>query len=149
MDRAVDRVTSLEAYPNISTAAKIVGVAASTLSRRQDLRLERRGDRDRVLSAAEVLRLAVIYRKRSLNDVAQGLIDHAQKASPDEADRVEGEVDDFFEGRTISEDDRRKLLALARRLLPESLYRDVEATVTEQHATLLEGLLGYSPRPTS
>jgi len=146
---ATDRIASLEAYPNLSVAAEFIGVDASTLSRREDLRAERRGDRDRVLRATEVLRLATIYRKRSLNDVAEGLIDYAKRVSPDEGERVREEVESFFEGHTISDSQRSEFLALARRLLPEPVYKEVEAAVTEQHAALPEALFGHYPRPTS
>jgi len=147
--RATERNASLEAYPNVRAAAELIGVSPSTLSRRGDRLAERRGERDRVLPAAEVLRLAAIYRKRSLNDVAEGLIDYARKASPHEAERVREEVESFFEGRTISDRHRGEFLALARRLLPASLYKQVEATVIEQHAALPEALIGHYPRPTS
>src|SRR5438874_12582321 len=76
--RAQDRSPSLQAYPNLTAAAEILGVSASTLSRRGDLATEHRGERDIVIAPADVLRLAVIYRKRSLNDVAQALLDHAR-----------------------------------------------------------------------
>jgi hypothetical protein len=148
-NRATDHAASLEAYPNIRAAAALIGISASTLSRREDLLAEHRGERDRVLPAAEVLRLAAIYRKRSLNDVAQDLIDHVRAESPDEAARVEEEVEAFFEGRTISENRRDEFLLLARRLLPASLYKEVEATVTEQHTALPDALIGYPPVPKS
>lgn len=150
MDRPTPNpAASLQAYPNIRTAAEIIGVSASTLSRRADLFAERRGERDRVLPATEVLRLAAIFRKRSLNDVAQDLIDHVARTSAGEATRVEEEVEVFFEGRTISDDRRDEFLALARRLLPASLYKEVEATVSEQGTALPEALIGYPPVPKS
>lgn len=147
--RATDRTASLEAYPNIRAAADLIGVSASTVSRRGDLLALHRGERDRVLPAAEVMRLTEIYRKRSLNDVAQDLIDHARKASPSEVARVEEEVEAFFEGLTISDDRRIEFLTLARRLLPASLYREVEAAVTEQHSALPDALIGWIPVPKS
>lgn len=146
---ATDRTASLEAYPNIRTTAEFIGVAASTLSRRGDLGAERRGDRDLVLRAGEVLRLASIYRKRSLNDVAQDLIDYARKASPTEASRVEEEVEAFFDGHTITDNSRTEFLTMARRLLPASLYKEVEAMVTDRQTTLPDALIGHPPVPKS
>jgi hypothetical protein len=146
---ATDFTASLEAYPNIRAAAELIGVSPSTLSRREDLGAEHRGERDRVLRPAEVLRLAAIYRKRSLNDVAQELIDHARKASPDEAPRVEKEVEAFFEGRLMPDNSHSEFLALARRLLPAWLYRKVEETVTERDTDLTDALVGYPPAPKS
>lgn len=49
---------------------RLLGVSASTLSRRGDLQCERMGERDKRVSAGKVMRLAVVYRKRSLGEVA-------------------------------------------------------------------------------
>lgn len=84
---------SLRPYPTMSQAARLLGVAASTLSRRADLAVEARGDRDLVLLPAEVLRLARVYRKRSINEVAADLIDLATVSG--DGGRVEREVDDW------------------------------------------------------
>jgi hypothetical protein len=145
----VDHSGSLQAYPNIRAAAEMLGIAASTLSRRDDLAAESRGERDRVLSAIEVLRLAAIYRKRSLNDVAQDLIDHARKASAEEAFRIEEDVENFFEERAVSDDRRDEFLALGRRLLPASIYEEVEKVVLEQGKDLPDVLIGDRPLPSS
>jgi hypothetical protein len=142
---ATDHDASLQAYPNLRAAADMIGVSASTLSRRKDLASESRGERDRVLRPAEVLRLASIYRQRSLNDVAQDLIDHAQTSSQEDAARVETEVEAFFERRANSESRRDEFLALARRLLPQPLYEEVEAMVADQGAKLPDALIGYPP----
>lgn len=146
--RRLDEGSSLEAYPNISAAAEMLGVAPSTLSRRGDLVTQRRGERDIVLPAAEVLRLAMIYRKRSLNDVAYRLIDHARTVSTDDTSRIEGEIESFFEGRS-SEEYKMEFLAAARRLLPRSLYDAVEAAVVQGDAELPDALIGYPPVPHS
>lgn len=138
---------SLDSYPNIRAAAELLGVSASTLSRRPDLRAEGRGERDRVLRASEVLRLAGIYRRRSLNDVAAALIEVAQEASPRDAERVAQEVEAFFEERTVSYERLGEFLALAQRLLPPSLYEQVERAVKEQGID--DALIGYLPPPTS
>lgn len=150
MDRpTMDHTASLHAYPNLTAAAEMIGISPSTLSRRQDLVAEPRGDRDRVLRPQEVLRLAAVYRQRSLNDVAQDLVDHARTASPDEATRVEEEVETFFEGRSISDDHRAEFLDLARRLLPASLYAEVETNLSERADALPDALLGDPPLPKS
>lgn len=87
------RGSSLAPYPTMSQAAKMLGVAPSTLSRRPDVVTHARGDRDTVLLPAEVLRLGRIYRKRSINEVAADLVDHAAQ----HGERIEDEVDEFFE----------------------------------------------------
>lgn len=149
MPPALDHAASLQAYPNLRAAAEMIGVSASTLSRRKDLVAESRGDRDRAVPAIEVLRLVAIYRQRSVNDVAQDLVDHARQSSPGEAARVEEEVETFFESRTISDDRRDEFLGLARRLLPSSLYTAVEATVSERGEALPDALIGDQPLPRS
>lgn len=98
-----DSGESLQAYPNIRAAAQMLGVSASTLSRRADRTAERRGERDRVLPPAEVLRLASVFRRRSVNDIAQALLDHARATAPDEVTRVEEDIEGFFEAHTVAE----------------------------------------------
>jgi len=148
MDRtAVRRADSLCAYPNIRAAAKMLDVAASTLSRRNDLVSEARGERDQVLPPSEVMRLAGIYRKRSLNDVAQDLINLAAESSPEEAARVEGEINSYFETQTISLPERERFIESARRLLPPELFERVEEALSKQGEKLPDALFGYPPLP--
>jgi hypothetical protein len=147
MARHPNSTESLQAYPNIKAAARILGVSASTLSRRQDLASEHRGERDVVLRPAEVLRLATIYRKRSLNDVAQDLLEQARVAGPEEGRRAEEEIEAFFEARVASADQHEQLLMLARCLLPADLCAQIE-TVLEGHGDELpEGIQGYPSLP--
>jgi hypothetical protein len=65
---------SLAPYPSLTQAARMLGVATSTLSRRADVVIEKRGDRDQVLRPAEVLRLQRIYRTRGMSLVIDDLI---------------------------------------------------------------------------
>ncbi len=148
MDRtSPDDAISLRAYPNISSAAKIVGVAASTLSRRDDLVTESRGDRDQVLSPAEVLRLAAIYRERSLNDVAEDLIGHASGQAPEDVRSVEEAVEAFFEQRVLSAAKQAEFLGQAERLLPPRLYEEVAKVVEETAEDPPAELDGSPPMP--
>lgn len=143
-----DSTESLQAYPNIRAAAEILRVSASTLSRRSDVASERRGERDLVLGPAEVLRLAAIYRKRSLNDVAQDLLEHAGAAGPEEQRRVEEEIEAFFEANTISAQ-RDEFLRLARRILPPELCEQIEASLGREARELPDMIQGYPPAPES
>jgi hypothetical protein len=136
--------TSLQAYPNTTEAAKMLGVSASTLSRREDLAGQARGERDIVLAAGEVLRLGAIYRKRSLNDVAQALLDHAEKAEPEERPRVEAEIELFFEAPT-AELEETELLRLARRRLPPELLQQVEESLARAPDPLPSMIEGFVP----
>lgn len=139
-----DSTESLQAFPNIRKAAEILGVSASTLSRRHDLATERRGERDMALPPAEVLRLGAIYRKRSLNDVAQDLLELANAAGADEQRRVEEEIEAYFEANTVAAQ-REELLRLARRLLPVELCEQVEASLAREARDLPDMIQGYPP----
>lgn len=145
--RAQDRSPSLQAYPNLTAAAEILGVSASTLSRRGDVATEHRGERDIVIAPADVLRLAVIYRKRSLNDVAQALLDHARGAAPEDVGRVEDELETFFEERAVAETETEQFVLLARRLLPSSLVHQIETVLHERDDELPDVVQGWPPHP--
>jgi hypothetical protein len=116
---------SLLAYPTLSEAASLLDVSASTLSRRDDLVCERMGERDRRIPAWEVMRLAVVYRKRSLGEVAAGLIAYARESSPQNAEHAQEEVQRFFEQRESSVLSDGAFLAEAKRALPAELYEQV------------------------
>lgn len=138
---------SLLAYPNLRTVARILDVAPSTLTRRQDLQIQRRGDRDQVLAAGEVMRLAAIYRKRSLNDVAADLIDLAVEVGADEGRQIEEEVEVFFEGRAVSEEEVSSFLATAQRILPQELSAKIEAALKADTDANPDVIVGYPPVP--
>jgi hypothetical protein len=139
-----DSSTSLNVYPNITEAAKMLGVSASTLSRRDDLAGEARGERDVVLAPGEVLRLGAIYRKRSQNDVAQALLDLAERANPQERRIVEAELEAYFAGNTLA-DERQELLRRARRLLDQEGVAELEAILARAADPLPDMIEGYVP----
>ncbi len=128
--QSIDRAESLRAYPTLSAAARMIGVSPSTLSRRDDCEPLQRGSRDHVLPPAEVMRLAAIYRKRSLNEVAADLIDLGAAQGPEDADHIEDAVEAFFAGRSRG-DSVEEFLAQAKRHLPSKLYQEVRKTVRE------------------
>lgn len=146
--RAEDReyAPSLEGYPNIRQAATILRVSPSTLSRRGDLETYARGERDRVLPASEVLRLGVIYRRRSLNDVAFDLV---MIASTERRGTIEEEIETFFERSAVRHDQLVGLLEnleVARALLPADLYTQLQAALAEgEHRG--DEAIGYQPSP--
>jgi hypothetical protein len=116
---------SLLVYPTLSEAAGLLGVSASTLSRRDDLVCERMGERDKRVPAGEVMRLAAVYRKRTLGEVAADLIGRARKCSPEHAEHVQEEVERFFEQREHPALSEGAFLAEAERALPAELYEQV------------------------
>jgi hypothetical protein len=147
--RLTNDLDSLQVYPNLSAAARILEVSASTLSRRDDIAVERRGDRDVAIPVAEVLRLAAIYRRRSLNDVAQALLDRARAAAPTDASRVEEEIEEFFEQQRVTDDQKEQFIVLARRLLPASVSAEIVRILEEQASELPDLIRGWPPLPES
>lgn len=117
---------SLLAYPTLSQAADMLGVTASTLSRREDLVFERMGERDKRIPAREVLRQAAIHRRRSINAVAADLVEYAQRHAPESAQVVQDEVEQFFAELEKPATPASEFLAEAKRALPAKLYREVE-----------------------
>lgn len=117
---------SLLAYPTLTEAAGLLGVSASTLSRRDDLVCERMGERDKRIPVGEVMRLAAVYRKRSLGEVAIDLIGRARERSPADAEHVRDEVERFFEQGGPAALSGREFLAEAKRALPTDLYEQVQ-----------------------
>lgn len=81
----------IAAWPPLSQAARMIGVAPSSLSRRADLDRQRRG-REARLRPAEVLRLAQYYRHRPVGEVAHELLDFAYRQAPDQAGLIEAEI---------------------------------------------------------
>jgi hypothetical protein len=116
---------SLLAYPTLTEAASLLGVSASTLSRRDDLVCERMGERDKRVPVDEVMRLAAVYRKRSLGEVALDLIGRARERAPQHVEHVQEEVERFFEQNERSVLSESKFLAEAERALPAELYEQV------------------------
>jgi hypothetical protein len=140
----IDRAESLRAYPTLSAAARMLGVAPSTLTRREDVESLARGSRDLVLAPGEVLRLATVYRKRSLNEVAADLIALAGSHGTEDAARVEEAVEAFFAGRT-SQDSRGEFLAQAKQHLPDELYEQVERAVLKSEGRPPADVTGHTP----
>jgi hypothetical protein len=146
LPRQSDSSASLQAYPNTSEAARMLGVSPSTISRREDLNGESRGERDVVLAPGEVLRLGAIYRKRSLNDVAQALLDLAERVEPEGRPRIAAEIDGFFAERSVTSE-REELLRLAWRLLDPDAAAELEARLARQSPQLPEQIEGWRPAP--
>jgi hypothetical protein len=141
---SIDRAASLRAYPTVSAAARMIGVAPSTLTRRDDCRPLSRGARDQVLPPVEVMRLAVEYRKRSLNEVAAALVSLATAEGDAERARVEAEIDGFFAPGS-SEQSTSEFLAQAKRRLPSALYLDVERAVSTGQGRRPDAIIGNEP----
>ncbi|HUP24344.1 MAG TPA: hypothetical protein VNB06_15540 [Thermoanaerobaculia bacterium] len=116
----------LAAYPTLRQAARMIGVHASSLSRR-DLPVEHAG-REARLSPRLVLELAAHYRRRDEYEVGGALLDYALARAPDRVGEVEAEIEHYFQetGERDAPLDRESFLEEARRHLSPALYAQVE-----------------------
>ncbi len=142
----LEHADSLQGHPNITTAARFLGVAPATISRRNDLARDRRGERDVVLAPREVMRLADVYRKRPLNEVAAMLIVYAEEHAPAEVSHVEEEIENFIDKRQSAPGDDTEFLATAKTLLSAELYSEVERVVVGHRKTPPRAIVGSTPK---
>ncbi len=134
----------IEAYPSLRSAAKLIGVTAATLSRRNDVERVRAG-REQRIPAAEVVRLAGFYRRRPPGRVAAELVERAIRIDPGLEETIGQEVDAALEQVPVAQIGVRldAFLETAHRLLPAALAKQVEASVHgEQHG---DSAVGWSP----
>lgn len=141
----MDRVDALRGYPTLSTAAKILGVSASTLSRRDDVQTESRGERDKVVRPAELLRLALVYRKRSLNEVAADLLAHARQHASDTVEGIDEEIESFVEQLEQPSAEVVQLLELAERHLPAKVVAEIRRVTAAAGSGRAVPLVGNRP----
>ena len=111
------------AYPTLRQSAGMLGVTASSLSRRRGLKTEPFG-RERRLAPLTVMELAAYYRRRSEYDVAGSLLDYAVKHAPAVAEEVERELDAYLQATSERDAplDADAFLETAKRHLPAALY---------------------------
>ena len=119
------------AYPTLTDAAEMVGVAPPTLSRLPDLVYIRAGGRDHRIPAAEVLRLTRHFRRRSIDEVAFDLVAYSETHAPDLAEAVAAEVDEAVATvyQAASKPSIDAFLRDARRFLPSGLFSQVAKAV--------------------
>lgn len=123
-DRETAAPELVAAWPPLRRAAAMVGVAASSLSRRSDLVCERRGREERV-RPAEVLRLARYYNRRSISIVASELLVFAYEQAPDYAPVVDLEIE-LTLGPAASNLDPEQFRSAVRADLPKALSAKIE-----------------------
>lgn len=145
MAGVMDRVDALRGYPTLSAAAKMLGISTSTLSRREDLQTEARGDRDKVVRPAELMRVAVVYRKRSLNEVAADLLAHARKHAPDTVEAIDEEIESFVEQLEQPNTEVDQLLELAERHLPSKVVAEIRRATADGGNQRAVPLVGGRP----
>lgn len=137
----------LIAYPTLTEAAGLLGVSASTLSRRSDLEFERMGERDKRLPASEVMRLAGVYRKRSLGEVAAELVGYARRHCAAHAEEVQEQIERYFEQAPASALSGAGFLAEAKRALPAALYQEVARVYRASGSEPLPALVSADGQP--
>lgn len=136
----------VEAYPPLRLAARLIGVSASTLSRRADIERIAAGRETRI-PAREVVRLASEYRNRRVSRVAGELVERAARLGDDVKKLVALEVDEALrreQPRDLDIPDMASFVAQAHRLLPAALARQVELTLGAD-AELGSSAVGWSP----
>jgi hypothetical protein len=135
----------VEAYPSLRSAASLVGITPGALSRRKDVERISAGREERI-PAAEVVRLAGTYRRRSPSRVAAELVERAIAIDPELEDAIGREVDATLErlpdaGGDVS---LAGFLSEAHRLLPPALAAQVEEALHDDgiHG---DSAVGWSP----
>jgi len=144
VSNAADNSRPVEGYPSLRTAAKLIGISAATLSRRKDVERVSAGREERI-PAAEVVRLARIYRRCPPSRVAAELVTRAISIDPGLEEIIGEEVDAALEQIAVPETGvpAGPFLEAAHRLLPPALAAQVEAAVgAGQHGN---SAVGWSP----
>jgi hypothetical protein len=96
---AVSRAEHVRALPTFAETAELVGLDPSGVSRAvKKLGIEPLpwGNREKHLSVADVLRIAVHSKRLALEEVGGGLVDWAESEHPDRADAIRTEIEEFF-----------------------------------------------------
>jgi hypothetical protein len=119
------------AYPTLTEAAAMVGVKPPTLSRLPDLKYIPAGGRDHRIPAAEVLRLAEHFGRRSIDEVGFDLVAYCHAQAPEMEEAVTAEVDNTVAAfyRAAPAPSIEAFLRDARRFLPSELFSEVAQTV--------------------
>jgi hypothetical protein len=89
----------VRALPKLSDAAELIGLDASGVTRaikRLDIEPLRWGGRDKHLAVADVLTIAATAQRASLEEVAGGLLDWAEREHPEHVEAFTAEIDAYF-----------------------------------------------------
>lgn len=93
------RSDHVRALPKLSDAAELIGLDASGVTRaitRLDIEPLRWGRRDKHLAIADVLAIAATAQRASLEEVAGGLLDWAEREHPEHVEAFTAEIDAYF-----------------------------------------------------
>jgi hypothetical protein len=93
------RSDDVRALPKLSDAAQLIGLDASGVTRAiQRLGIEplRWGGRDKHLAVADVMTIAASAQRASLEEVAGGLLDWAEREHPEHVEAFAAEIDTYL-----------------------------------------------------
>lgn len=107
----------------------MLNVAESTLSRairRHGIVVQRAGDRDRHVPAADVLRLNQVFRRKIAEELAGEIVAYAEEREPLFVDVILAEVTAGLDALSTPGPDGDDFLDELRGVLPERWYREIE-----------------------
>ncbi len=98
---SMSRAEYILALPSFAEAASLIGLDPSGVSRAvKKLGIEPLpwGNREKHLTVADVLRIAMHAQRFALEEVGGRLLDWAEREHPDQAETIRVEIDTFFAG---------------------------------------------------
>jgi hypothetical protein len=95
----VERTERVRSLPTLSQAAQFIGMDTGGMSRivrSLGIEPQRWGRRDKHLAAAQVLQIARVAQRASLEEVAGNILEWTEQKHPDAVQRTTAEIDAFF-----------------------------------------------------
>lgn len=114
---------AIRALPTFSAAADLIGIDPSGITRlvkRLGIEPQMWGKREKRLTVADLLTLAIHAQRTSLEEVAGGLLEQTEQDHPQQVSHVTAEIDRFFDA------------------LPEPTAADPDVFIADLHAALPE-----------
>jgi hypothetical protein len=111
----------IRALPTFSAAADLIGIDPSGITRlvkRLGIEPQMWGKREKRLTVADLLTLAIHAQRASLEEVAGGLTELTEREHPDQVEYITEEIDRYFDA------------------LPEMKASDPDEFVADLHASL-------------
>lgn len=93
------RTERVRSFPTLSQAAQFVGLDTGGMSRivrSLGIEPQRWGRRDKHLTVAQVLQIARVAQRASLEEVAGNILEWTEQKHPDAVQRTTAEIDAFF-----------------------------------------------------
>jgi hypothetical protein len=95
----IPRAEYIRSLPTLSQAAGFIGLDTGGMTRAVralGIEPQRWGRRDKHLEIADVLRIARVAQRASLEEVAGNILEWTEQGHPDALERTTGEIDGFF-----------------------------------------------------